>query len=80
MSCFVDFVTLYSKFVATRRDDPEDPVHERDLMNADLETEDNEDNEEESNSLSFYGESAPRCAIISGATAPANSLQSNPKT
>jgi hypothetical protein len=80
MSCFVNSVTLCSSFVATGRDYPEDPVNERDLMESDLGTGDNEGNEEESNSLSFCGDSVPRCAIISGINAPANSPKSNPKT
>jgi hypothetical protein len=72
VSYFVDFVTLCSRFVATAQD-------ERDLMKSDLGTGDNEENEEESNSLSFCAGSVPRGAIISGTNDPTNSLQSTPR-
>jgi hypothetical protein len=73
MSCFVDFVTFCSRLVGSGQDEPGDSVNEHDLMESDLGTEVNEDNEEESYSLSICGESATRCAIISR---PNNLLQS----
>jgi hypothetical protein len=45
-------------------------------VESDLGTGDNEDNKDESGPLSFCGESVPRCTIISGANARANSLRS----
>jgi hypothetical protein len=53
MCCFVDFVSLCSRIVGTGQDEPEDPVSKRDVTESDLGTGDNEDNEEESNSLSL---------------------------
>jgi hypothetical protein len=53
MSCFVDFVILCSMLVGTGQDEPGDSTKERDLMESDLGTEDNEVNEDQSNSLSL---------------------------
>jgi hypothetical protein len=72
MDCFVDFVTSCSSFVGTGQDEPGDPVNERDLVESDLGTEDNEGNEEMSTSRSSCGASIQRRAIVCGTNAPAN--------
>jgi hypothetical protein len=76
MGCFVAFVTLCSRFVGSGPDKPGDAVNDRDLLESDLRSGDNEENEEDSNSVSSGGESIPRRAIVWRSNSPSNSFPS----
>jgi hypothetical protein len=55
MNFFVVLVTLCACFLDCQRDQSGDAVNEREFMESDLGTGGNEDNEEDSNSISFCG-------------------------